>query len=181
MDAPGSSQGISPYQSGLETVARPAWRRSRCRRTKREREPRHRIRGLQNGLGIDEHVLARGSRSSRKKISPVNGKAQQSFGLNAAQAPGSLTHAAGRACGRDVGNGKGCNQAGDRQDGQVRGASELVTGGLQEKASGCRALRMAAKVTSQQAVAGGERSCGSTRGECRIRRAEERAVHAHPA
>ncbi len=107
----------------------------------RERESRHRIREMQNGFGIDENVLGEEARDRPEKYFSGNGKAQQAFCPNGS--PGDAdrrAYAAGRACGRDVGNGKGCNQADQRQGGQDEGCHPgLVTGGLQEKASGCRA------------------------------------------
>ena len=78
----------------------------------REREPRHRVREMQNGFGIDENVLGEEARDRPEKYFSWNGKAQQAFCLNGS--PGNAdrrAHAAGRAGGRDVGNGKGGNQA----------------------------------------------------------------------
>ena len=65
----------------------------------------------------------------------------------------------------------------------MRGDPTLVTGGLQEKASGCRARQDGGKGPDfQQAVTGSEALRGDQLRENAVfRRGEERAVYAHPA
>ena len=151
----------------------------------REREPRHPIREMQNGFGIDEHILGKETRDRPEKDFSWDGKAQQPFCLNCSPSPADRgAQAAGCSCGRDVGDGKGCNQTDQRQGGQGEGRHpDLVTGGLQEKASGCRARQDGGKGPHlQQAIAGGETFMRNQLGENAVfRRAEQRAVHSHPA
>ena len=47
-----------------------------------ERKARHRIREMQDGFGIDEHVLAEQARDRPEKDFHGNGHAQHPFGLN---------------------------------------------------------------------------------------------------
>ena len=140
---------------------------------------------MQNGFGIDEHVLSEETRDRPEKYFSWDGKAQQAFFLNCSPGPADRrAQAAGCPCGRDVGDGKGCNQADHRQGGQGEGRRpDLVTGGLQEKASACCASQDGGKGPQlQQAVARGETFMRNQLGENAVfRRAEERAMHAHPA